>query len=135
FLFKLLADAGDEVLVPRPSYPLFEHLARLDLVTTRHYDLNVDAAWQIDFDSIDAALTSRTRAILVVSPNNPTGSFVTPHEMNRLAQVCEDRGLALIADEVFADFELAPGAGADAGHVLDRHDILTISLGGLSKSV
>ena len=70
-LFKLLADAGDEVLVPRPSYPLFDHLARLDLVTARPYDLDPDGGWRIDFDSLENALTPRTRAILLVSPNNP----------------------------------------------------------------
>ncbi len=93
-LFKLLADAGDEVLVPRPSYPLFDHLARLDLVTARPYDLDPDGGWRIDFDSLENALTPRTRAILLVSPNNPTGSFVTADELERLAALCAARGLA-----------------------------------------
>jgi aspartate/methionine/tyrosine aminotransferase len=135
FLFKLLTEAGDDVLVPRPSYPLFDHLARLELVTTRPYDLDGDAAWRIDFDSIEAALTPRTRAVLVVSPNNPTGSFVTTGEMRRLAQLCASRSMALIADEVFADFELVAGGAADAGHVLAQDDVLAFSLGGLSKSI
>src|SRR5262249_10447683 len=72
-LFKLLADAGDEVLVPRPSYPLFEYLTRLDLLVTRYYDLDIDGSWSIDFASLERAITPRTRAVLIVSPNNPTG--------------------------------------------------------------
>jgi len=134
-LFKLLTDAGDEVLVPRPSYPLFEHLASLDRVTARPYDLDPDAGWRIDFESLEAAVTSRTRAILVVSPNNPTGSFVKSDEAERLSGFAAARGLALVADEVFADYELTPGARATAGRLVDRSDVLFFSLGGLSKSV
>jgi alanine-synthesizing transaminase len=134
-LFKLLTDAGDEVLVPRPSYPLFDHLASLEQVTARPYALEPDAGWRIDFDSLEAAVTPRTRAILVVSPNNPTGSFVKPDEVQRLAELAAAHELALVADEVFADYELTHGARAAAGRVMERGDILTFSLGGLSKSV
>ena len=104
-LFKLLADAGDEVLVPQPSYPLFDHLTRLDLVATRPYDLDVHGSWAIDFASVERALSPRTRAVLVVSPNNPTGSFVSASEPDRLAALCA-AGIAIVADEVFADYEL-----------------------------
>ena len=134
-LFKLLADAGDEVLVPRPSYPLFDHLTRLDLVATREYDLDIDGSWSIDFTSIERVLTPRTRAVLVVSPNNPTGSFVTAHELERLAALCAPRGIAIIADEVFADYELEAGAAGRAARVTTRTDVLSFALGGLSKSV
>jgi aspartate/methionine/tyrosine aminotransferase len=134
-LFKLLADAGDDVLVPRPSYPLFDHLTRLDLVVTRPYDLDVHGSWAIDFSSVERALTPRTRALLVVSPNNPTGSFVSGPELERLAALCAPRGIAIIADEVFADYELEPGAAAKAGRAVARRDVLTFALGGLSKSV
>ena len=134
-LFKLLADAGDEILVPRPSYPLFDHLTRLDLAVTRPYDLDVDGAWSIDFASVERALTSRTRAVLVVNPNNPTGSFVTRDELDRLAALCAPREIAIIADEVFADYELEPGAASAAGHAATRRDVLCFSLGGLSKSL
>jgi hypothetical protein len=134
WLFKLLADAGDDVLVPRPSYPLFDHLARLDAVNARSYDLEYHGRWSIDLTSVDRAITSRTRAVLVVSPNNPTGSFITPDELDRLAGLCRRRDLALIADEVFADYELVPGAATRAGRVLDRRDALVFSLGGLSKT-
>jgi aspartate/methionine/tyrosine aminotransferase len=133
-LFKLLADAGDEVLVPRPSYPLFDHLTRLELVNARPYGLDCHGGWRIDFASVERALTSRTRAILIVSPNNPTGSFVKADEVETLARLSADRGIALIADEVFADYELTPDARAASGRVLNRRDVLAFSLGGLSKS-
>jgi alanine-synthesizing transaminase len=134
-LFKLLADAGDDVLVPRPGYPLFDYLTRLDLVATRYYDLELDGSWSIDFGSLEGALTPRTRAVLVVSPNNPTGSFVSRDELDRLAAICGPRGIAIVADEVFADYELEAGAAARAGRVAERDDVLSFALGGLSKSV
>ena len=134
-LFKLLADAGDEVLVPRPSYPLFDHLTRLDLVVSRPYDLDLHGGWAIEFDSLERAITPRTRAVLVVSPNNPTGSFISAEELDRLAAICAARGIAIIVDEVFADYELEPGAGAKAGRAAARGDVLSFALGGLSKSV
>jgi len=133
-LFKLLAGAGDEVLVPRPSYPLFEHLTQLDLVTAIPYDLEYHGAWSLDMTSVERAVTPRTRAILLVSPNNPTGSFTSGDELDRLAAICAPRGIALIADEVFADYELEPGTLAKAGRAAARRDVLTFSLGGLSKS-
>ena len=134
-LFKLLADAGDEVLIPRPSYPLFEHLSRLDLVVARPYDLEYHGVWSIDFASVERAVTGRTRAMLLVSPNNPTGSFVSRDELQRLAELCAERDLAIIADEVFADYVLDPNAGARAGRAPTVERALTFSLGGLSKSI
>ena len=134
-LFKLLADPGDDVLVPRPSYPLFDHLARLDGVELRPYDLEYHDGWSIDFASIDRAISERTRAVLVVSPNNPTGSFISRRELKRLEVLCAGHGLAIVADEVFADYQVRPGACVDAGRVLDVRDALAFSLGGLSKSV
>jgi hypothetical protein len=134
-LFKVLADAGDEVLVPRPSYPLFDHLTRLDLVAPRSYDLEYHGTWSIDFASVERALTARTRAVLVVSPNNPTGSFIRRDELDQLAAICHDRDIAIIGDEVFADYEWSPGAADRAVSVASRTDVLAFSLGGLSKSV
>jgi alanine-synthesizing transaminase len=133
-LFKLLCDPGDEVLVPRPSYPLFDHLTQLDAVISRPYDLEYHGTWSIELGSVERALTPRTRAVLIVSPNNPTGSFVSEAELDQLARLCAGRGIAIIADEVFADYELAPGAARAAARVLDRLDVLAFSLGGLSKS-
>jgi len=134
-LFKLLTSAGDEILVPRPSYPLFDHLSQLDLVVTRPYDLEYQGRWSIDFASVEAALTARTRAVLIVSPNNPTGSYVSRDDFDRLASICADREIAMIVDEVFADYELEPGAAQTAGRAATSVDALAFGLGGLSKSV
>jgi aspartate/methionine/tyrosine aminotransferase len=133
-LFKLLANAGDEVLVPRPSYPLFEPLTRLDLVTTRPYDLDIHGGWTIDLESVARGITPRTRVVLLVSPNNPTGSFVSEEELDRLAALCAPRGIAIVADEVFADYTLEPDAASRAARAATRRDALTFALGGLSKS-
>ena len=146
-LFKLLANPGDEILVPRPSYPLFDHLTALEAVVTRPYDLDHHGSWAIDFASLEHGLTDRTRAILIVSPNNPTGSFITRDELDRLAAMCKGRrrtgkldtvdvaDIVIVADEVFADYELEPGAARAAGRVSSRHDVLSFALGGLSKSI
>lgn len=130
-LFKLLCDPGDEVLVPRPSYPLFEWLTTLDAVEARPYLLDYHGVWSIDRDHLLAQITPRTRALLVVSPNNPTGAVTRSGDRDWLAELCAARRLALIADEVFIDYPLKAVA-------LDRHAgeprVLTFSLGGLSKS-
>ncbi len=131
-LFKLLCDPGDEVLVPVPSYPLFEHLTRLDAVVTRPYPLDSHGAWSVDLAGVDAALGTRTRAVVVVSPNNPTGSVLGRADLAALAEVCRDRQLVLIGDEVFADYPL--DSRPDAARVAAQRDALTFSLGGLSKS-
>jgi aspartate/methionine/tyrosine aminotransferase len=134
-LFKLLANPGDEVLVPRPSYPLFDCLARLDAVATRQYNLEYHGRWSVDVPSVEQAFTARTKALCLVSPNNPTGSFIKQGELDRLASLCASRHAAIIVDEVFVGYELE-AAGADgAGRVLDRRDVLAFALGGLSKSV
>ncbi|MEP7273713.1 MAG: pyridoxal phosphate-dependent aminotransferase, partial [Acidobacteriota bacterium] len=106
FLFKLLADPGSQVLVAQPSYPLFEFLAALDCVELRPYKLAYThpRGWHIDFDSLESAITDSSRAVIVVNPNNPTGSYVTPEDRSRLSAVCARRNLAIIVDEVFADY-------------------------------
>jgi aspartate/methionine/tyrosine aminotransferase len=129
FLFKLLADPGDEVLVPAPSYPLFEYLARLEAVRAVPYRLSYDGAWYVDIDSVRESLTKRSRAILIVHPNNPTGSYVKRHELSALAGL----GLPLISDEVFARYPLREDA-CRARSALDAAAApLVFSLGGLSK--
>jgi aspartate/methionine/tyrosine aminotransferase len=133
-LFKLLCDPGDEVLVPRPSYPLFEHLTTLDGVVARPYDLEYHGSWTIDLASLRERMTAKTRAVLLVSPNNPTGSFVRAAELEAIAGECVRAAVPIIADEVFADYELVEGARAAAGHPLSRTDVLVLALGGLSKS-
>jgi alanine-synthesizing transaminase len=134
-LFKLLASPGDEVIVPRPSYPLFEPLTALDGLVARPYDLEYHGMWSIDFASVERSVGPRTRALLVVSPNNPTGSFISRDEIERLAAICAPLGVALIADEVFADYELEAGAAAGAACPLARRDVLVFGLGGVSKSI
>src|SRR5580704_18837105 len=106
FVFRLLCNAGDELLVPKPSYPLFEFLADLQDVRLVPYPLIYDHGWQMDFPSLERAVTERTRGVVVVHPNNPTGSFVSEGEMDSLNAFCRARGLALIVDEVFLDYGL-----------------------------
>lgn len=132
-LFKLFCNPGDAVLVPRPSYPLFEHLTRLEGVIAVPYDLEYHGAWRIDVEGLVRALTPRTRALLVVSPNNPTGSFLHSDDLVELSGLCATHRLALVGDEVFADYPL--DAAPAAVSVLAQQEVLTCSLGGLSKSV
>jgi aspartate/methionine/tyrosine aminotransferase len=131
-LFKLFCDPGDQVLVPRPSYPLFDHLTRLEAVEAVSYALDYHGAWRIDLDAVHCALTARTRALLIVSPNNPTGSFLHREDLAALVEVCRTHGLALIGDEVFVDYPLDPAP--DAASVLDQDEVIACALGGLSKS-
>jgi aspartate/methionine/tyrosine aminotransferase len=134
-LFKLLcAPEGDNVLVPAPSYPLFDHLTALDGVVATQYALHYDGRWWIDFDSLDGAWTPRTRAVLAVSPNNPTGSILSADEYLALTERCASRNAALIVDEVFADYPLSPAITADPGVASDSPACLSFRLGGLSKS-
>jgi alanine-synthesizing transaminase len=128
YLFKLLCDPGDEILAPRPSYPLFEFLADLESVRVRQYPLRYDGAWHVDFASLEAAITDRTRAIVVVDPNNPTGSFLKTDEAERLQSLAASRGLAILIDEVFADYRIS----GDVRDGVPAH-ALTFSMSGLSK--
>jgi alanine-synthesizing transaminase len=132
YLFKLLTNPGDNVLVPRPSYPLFDYLANMESVEVRQYPLVYHGGWSIDLAGMAAAVTERTRAIVVVHPNNPTGSFVKRAELDALADLCRERDLALISDEVFYDYAFAPDAGR-AGTLSDVTDCLAFSMSGLSK--
>src|SRR5579864_7079991 len=132
FLFKLLCDPGSEILTPRPSYPLFEFLAALESVRPVQYPLAYDGSWHIDFDTLSRLVTSRTRAVVLVNPNNPTGSFVKQGELAQIVDLCRERELAIISDEVFSDYAI----GDDPRRVsslVDVRDLLTFSLSGLSK--
>jgi len=131
WLFKLLCNPGESVLVPRPSYPLFEHLTRLEGVCPIPFDLEYHGRWEIDRATLDAAPAS-TRAIVIVSPNNPTGSYVSRRDIDHVSALCRDRGWALIADEVFADYPLE--VDAPLTDIAARSDVLAFTLGGLSKS-
>lgn len=134
-LFKLLCDPGDRVLVPRPSYPLLELLARFEGVEPVAYPLAWHGAWTIYLPALRAAADARARAVVVVNPNNPTGSFLAPGDHEALTALCRERGLRLIVDEVFNGYPLDPLPGHARG-VLERPaDVLTFVLGGLSKAV
>jgi aspartate/methionine/tyrosine aminotransferase len=130
FVFRTLCNPGDEILIPTPSYPLFDFLADIHDVRIIRYSLIYDHGWQIDFNSLERAIGARTRAIIVVHPNNPTGHYVKAAEAARLEEICTRHDMALIADEVFYDFCFLPprpntfAAGGRA---------LTFVLSGLSK--
>jgi alanine-synthesizing transaminase len=143
FLFKLLADPGEAVLVPEPSYPLFEYLARLEGVVPLPYRLAFDGVWHIDFGSVERALrrdhpgAPRPRALVIVNPNNPTGSYVKRNELARLTEIAAGHDLALISDEVFAPYSFA--ADPERVETVAAEPSLagavpSFSLGGLSKA-
>jgi alanine-synthesizing transaminase len=129
-IFRLLCEAGDEILVPAPSYPLFEFLADLADIRLVPYSLIYDHGWQIDFASLRAMITKRSRAVLVVHPNNPTGSFVKRHEAAELAEICAADQMAIIADEVFLDYTSDP---KPARTFALQDAALTFTLSGISK--
>jgi alanine-synthesizing transaminase len=134
WLFKLLGDAGDRVLVPVPSYPLFDYLAGLEQMETVPYPCVWEGGeWSVDFAALEARWDDRTRAVLVVSPNNPTGALLRPEEADRLLSLCRLRGAALLVDEVFADhrFREDPCGGRS---LAGRDEALVFVLAGLSKS-
>lgn len=130
YVFRTICDPEDELLIPEPSYPLFEFLADIQDVRLARYPLVYDYGWQIDFRTLENAITPRTRGVIVVHPNNPTGHFCKPGEMRKLNEICAKREIALIADEVFLDFalkETQPATfAANAG-------ALTFTMSGLSK--
>lgn len=128
YLFKLLCDPGDQVLIPAPSYPLFEHLARFEGVVPVFYPLDFDGAWYLDVARVRTLVGPRTRAIVIVSPNNPTGNFVKHGELEQLAAL----GIPLISDEVFARYPLETPRRA-APSALGTPDLLVFALSGLSK--
>ena len=133
-LFKLLGDPGDEVLVPSPSYPLFEWLARLEGLQATAVPTHFQDRWHLDGAALEGAITERTRAIVVVNPNNPTGQFLAGNEWSMLTSLCARRGLALLVDEVFADYALEPPPDHLATALLDAEPPCPVFLlSGLSK--
>ncbi|HUZ05112.1 MAG TPA: pyridoxal phosphate-dependent aminotransferase, partial [Acidobacteriaceae bacterium] len=136
FLFRLLCDPGEEILIPQPSYPLFEFLADLEDVRLTPYPLFYDHGWHLDVAAMEARITSRTRAIMVVQPNNPTGHFTKSVEREALERVCEQHDLALIIDEVFLDYALDSSGNTlrkSRSFTTSNHPVLTFVLSGLSK--
>ena len=130
YVFRLLCNSEDEVMVPKPSYPLFDFLADLQDVKLVPYPLIYDHGWQIDFPTLEQALTPKSRAIVLVHPNNPTGSFISPEERARLNQLCRERNLSLIVDEVFLDYA---HDGSQHETFAANDQVLTFTLSGLSK--
>jgi hypothetical protein len=133
-LFKLLCEPGrSEVLTPVPSYPLFDHLTRLDGVVQRRYALEYHGSWTVDVDGLERAWSAETRAALAVSPNNPTGSVISDADADELTRRCGERDAALIVDEVFVDYSL--GRPFDDPRAFRTPPCLLFRLGGLSKSI
>lgn len=130
YVFRLLCNPDDEILVPKPSYPLFEFLAGLENVKLVPYPLIYDHGWQMDFPSLYKAVTHRTRAVVVVHPNNPTGSYVSAVEQTELNAFCREYNLSLIVDEVFLDYA---HDGVARQTFATNRDVLTFTLSGLSK--
>ncbi len=138
WLFKLLCNPGDHVLVPRPSYPLFEHLARLEAVEVDTYALDYHGRWEVDLHSVERGITAATRVVIAVSPNNPTGSYLSVAEADSLIALTARYGVALVVDEVFVDYPLErhPASATDVACLAEgRSGALVATLGGLSKSV
>ncbi|HEX3438649.1 MAG TPA: pyridoxal phosphate-dependent aminotransferase [Pseudacidobacterium sp.] len=131
YVFRLLCDAGDEVLIAQPSYPLFDFLASLEDVRLVPYSLFYDHGWHLDIEDVRRRVTPRTRAIALVHPNNPSGNFVKPYERRQLENLCREKNLALIVDEVFLDYPLTRKAGQSFAAA--PHPVLTFVLSGLSK--
>jgi alanine-synthesizing transaminase len=129
FVFRLLCNPGDEILVPKPSYPLFDFLAELQDVSLVPYSLIYDHGWQIDFHSLETALTPKSRAVVLVHPNNPTGSYISAQERQHLNELCHRHKLALIVDEVFLDY----AHGKPQPTFAANRDALTFTLSGISK--
>lgn len=132
WIFKLLCEPGDEVLVPTPSYPLFDCLAHLDAVNAVPYLLSKEDGWRIDMDSLAWAVSPRTRAVVLVNPNNPTGSYFKSDQLRALNEFCARHGLAIVSDEVFLDYSFAPDAHR-APSFAHHSASLTFTLNGLSK--
>lgn len=130
FLFRLLCDPGDEVLIGQPGYPLFDFLARLDDVRLVPYELFYDHGWHLDLEALRRRVSPRTRAIMIVNPNNPTGHFTGRAEREALEALCREHGLALIVDEVFLDYGVDQGG---ASFAMGNHPGPTFVLSGLSK--
>src|SRR5579864_5083064 len=130
FIFRLLCNPGDELLVPTPSYPLFDFLADVNDVKLARYPLFYDHGWHIDMHALKQAVTPRTRGIIVVHPNNPTGHFTRTEEVAQLNQICSANQMAVIADEVFLDFSLGSAA---AKSFVGNTGALTFTMSGISK--
>ncbi|MDP2207403.1 MAG: pyridoxal phosphate-dependent aminotransferase [Bacteroidota bacterium] len=132
YILKLIAEVDDEVLVPVPSYPLLSIISQLNDVVLKHYRLVYDGEWHIDFDSITSAITKKTKAILVIHPNNPTGSYVKKYEYKMLVEIAAKYNLAIISDEVFLDYAITDNEQRLESFA-GKSDVLTFTISGISK--
>jgi len=132
FLMRLLLNPGEKVLIPRPSYPLFQFLLEINDVQFEYYPLTYDGSWRLDYQALGHLVDSKTKAIILVNPNNPTGSFISPAELNFLNEFCFQHQMAIISDEVFYGYPLHP---CDQVSCIGNQKVLTFTLGGLSKSL
>jgi len=132
FLMRLLVNPGEKVLIPRPSYPLFQFLLEINDVNFDYYPLAYDGQWHIDFQALERCVDVKTKAIILVNPNNPTGSYISPTELNELNEICQKHQMAIISDEVFYDYPLCQG---DFVSCAGNQTALTFVLGGLSKTL
>ncbi|HSK45110.1 MAG TPA: pyridoxal phosphate-dependent aminotransferase [Candidatus Binatia bacterium] len=129
FIFRLLCNPGDELLIPTPGYPLFDFLADVNDVKLTRYPLFYDHGWHIDMHALEQAIAPRTRGIIVVHPNNPTGHFTKAEEVAKLNRICSANKMAIIADEVFLDFSL----GTPQKSFVENSGALTFTMSGISK--
>jgi hypothetical protein len=133
YIFRLLCNPGDSVLVPLPGYPLFQCLTELNDIEVRHYHLRYDGEWTIDFDSLTSSITEKTKALVVIHPNNPTGSFVKRFEVDRLRSILTMHNIPLISDEVFSGFGLEASTSCPPSFLNVQGMPLVFSLNGISK--
>ena len=134
YLFRLLLESGERILVPRPSYPLFEFLTQLNDITIDYYPLVYKKEWRIDLKALERAVSQKTRAIIIVNPNNPTGSFLKQKELLEINNLCRKHGMAIICDEVFLDYPFADNDSRPIS-LVDNSATLTFVLSGISKSL
>jgi aspartate/methionine/tyrosine aminotransferase len=132
FLMRLLVNPGEKILVPKPSYPLFQFLLEINDVNFDQYPLVYDGQWRLDCQALERLVDSKTRAIILVNPNNPTGSYIAQAELNFLNELCRKHQMSIISDEVFFEYSLYP---SDAVSCAGNQAVLTFVLGGLSKTL
>jgi aspartate/methionine/tyrosine aminotransferase len=131
FLFKLLTNPGDEILIPTPSYPLIEFIANLENINAVEYPLFYDGNWKLNINKIEERITKKTKAIIIINPNNPTGSYVKKQEIEKLNEICAEKEIAIISDEVFLDYKI--DKNIDVTSLAGNTGTLTFVLSGISK--
>jgi len=132
FLLRLLVNPGEKVLIPKPSYPLFQFLLEINDVQFDYYPLAYEGQWHLDIPALEKLVDAKTRAVILVNPNNPTGSYLSEGELDALNKLCRKHHLSIISDEVFFEYAWEPG---DFVSCVGNQEVLTFALGGVSKSL